>query len=172
MATRGVCPMHKQDVISDAIDACPFMKAVCDAEGKGFARRLALNPFASAPGSLPVFPEDALGSFDAVVKLFHGDKGVIPLQKFSEAKETKGCPFHASTDADLKAPSQRPSMPAPHPLAGAPMASISLSGPFGFLVSSLSSSSHIHSCPLQCTFRLTSLTLGDPLFTTTPPPHP
>ena len=83
------------DKVEQALSQCPFLQHVTRTHGDQFARKVALNPLVAlehgtdgrptSPSQRmdsryePLFPEDDLGSFDAVMGLVHGPGGCVPL---------------------------------------------------------------------------------------------
>ncbi len=109
-----------------AATRCPFLRELATAEGPAFALHIAnhpLKPFNAGP----VLEEGE--DFAATFALFHGPRGVVPLQRTAATVTTASI---SSFDDSLRrrlssACSSRTSAPCPA------TASISLSG-FGFLV--------------------------------------
>ena len=109
-----------------AATRCPFLRELATSEGPAFALHIAnhpLKPFRAGP----VLEEGE--DFAATFALFHGPRGVVPLQRTAAIVTT--APFTGLQDCLVRgsssAHSSRPSAPCPA------AASISLSG-FGFLV--------------------------------------
>jgi hypothetical protein len=137
------------EALASALSRCPFLHSVSEAHGDEFARRLALNPFAPAATgrASPIFAEDALSSFAAVVNIFHGPRGAVPLTAVPAAAQHAAagrCPFGASA-AKPSAAAAPPPRPAAAPAGGhplgraAPAACISLAAFGGGMVSALAS---------------------------------
>lgn len=144
------CPVSHE--VKAAIKTCPFLHLVAEHEGEHYASKIALNPLKRASSSSqPIFPENEPESLAAAFTLFHGDQGVVPLRLNTEQHSVhaapQGCPFHsllkddlsnkASEDTSSQLSEAQRNLTFTTPFAGLPMASISLSGPFGFLVRSL-----------------------------------
>ena len=109
-----------------AATRCPFLRALATAEGPSFALHIAnhpLKPFRAGP----VLEEGE--DFAATFALFHGPRGVVPLQRTAATVTTASI---SSFDDRLRrsSSSAHSSRPAP---ANSATASISLSS-FGFLV--------------------------------------
>lgn len=91
----GDVSTNYHDTVEQAVSRCPFLHHVSQAHGNEFARAVALNPLVALEHDQssrtrsssektssryePLFPEDDLGSFEAVMGLMHGPRGYIPL---------------------------------------------------------------------------------------------
>lgn len=128
-----------------ALLKCPFLHSVSQSNGEEFARRVALQPFQSA-ANRPIFEEEGF-NIEATVRLFHGNGGIVPLERFArqgccpysrgastnESSSTLSDTLTGATEQPARAvaASARVISRAVHPLATS-TASISLSG-FSFL---------------------------------------
>ncbi|KAG2438047.1 hypothetical protein HXX76_005659 [Chlamydomonas incerta] len=119
--------------LSSALKRCPFLHNVAQTHGESYAFSLAGKP---AYPHAPVLAED--DDFSATMALFHGRGGVLPLphlaheaqqqvlyppvpdQARSAAEPASKCPY-------AHEPVQSSPAPMPHPLAMAPLASMSMS---------------------------------------------
>ncbi len=134
---------------ADALAKCPFLGQVAAREGPQFALKLAANPFCSASASTgPLLLEEE--GYAAMVRLWHGPGGVVPLRRFEDVPASSRCccpsatppagkPRPAGTSPSTATDQVAAMCKATHSLsrpaaAGAPFASMSISG-FGFLVS-------------------------------------
>lgn len=125
------------DALGQAIRRCPFLHRVSCSEGEAFARNLALSDPRQPSSKAPAEP----ASLDAVLRLWHGDAGVVPLKRLEEATRappSARCPHHAGKPAagaatqPPEALAAAPCRPAARPpFGGAPVASISMG--FSFL---------------------------------------
>jgi hypothetical protein len=91
------CPVSARDLVSGALEKCPFLAQVASTNGEGFARRVACKP--NVPAALPagtrqpVF-EESVTDFQAALRLFHGPSGVVPLRRlFGKQPDQTACPF-------------------------------------------------------------------------------
>ena len=110
-----------------AATRCPFLRELATAEGPSFALHIAkhpLKPFRAGP----VLEEGE--DFAATFALFHGPRGVVPLQRAAGIVTTTST---SSLDERIRCSAASSSSSRP-PMPCSAAASISLSG-FGFLVS-------------------------------------
>lgn len=142
MVQERRCPVNHEAAINNVIRQCPFLASVSATEGTAQAARFVLNPLKASSDVnaewTPIFPENELASMDAAFELIHSDSGILPL-KDAPTRNVTGCPFHATASpahefVTLQS-AKSVQMPVEQPFAGLPVASMSLSGPFGFLVS-------------------------------------
>ncbi|KAG2450667.1 hypothetical protein HYH02_004507 [Chlamydomonas schloesseri] len=119
--------------LSSAVKRCPFLHNVAQTHGESYAFSLAGKP---ACPHAPVLAED--DDFNATLSLFHGRGGVLPLPHLaSEAQQhilypPAPAPERPAPEPASKCPYaheavQTSPAPMPHPLAMAPLASMSMS---------------------------------------------
>lgn len=120
-SARNGCPYSSvtSGVIGSAISKCPFLHNLSVSCGDEFARSIAINPLQPASSSLqkgPILEE--YDGFRDTFKLFHGPSGVVPLKTAPQKVQE----FNQAL-ANVSARN------VTHPLAHAPLASISFSLP-------------------------------------------
>lgn len=138
------------DDVDKAISRCPFLHNLSQVQGKAYASSVAINPLLTAPSARrPILEE--LHDFSNTFRLFHGPGGVVPLSGGPRLSEASAAPLPSAQPAclHLQQPlhAQQPARPVTQqplhedtapaaptkgppctrsPLAGAPLATISL----------------------------------------------
>lgn len=100
------------DVVSCALERCPFLGQLAREHGEQFTRNIATNPFKPAGGRAPLLAEEV--DFAHSFKLFHGPRGIVPLTDKPEARVEE---IVAEESAPCTSAAARQGGPRPLPLA-------------------------------------------------------